>query len=114
MNLFKSNQLFFLLHLAHIIAMESIAWFTIFYFGNGWIPTVITQVQAGWLQHDYGHLSVYKKSMWNHIVHKFVIGHLKVNVGHPGHPFHQLVGGHSAISLPSEQVASPVSVLAEL
>uniref|UniRef100_A0A4W2C7R9 Acyl-CoA 6-desaturase n=1 Tax=Bos indicus x Bos taurus TaxID=30522 RepID=A0A4W2C7R9_BOBOX len=84
MNLFKSNQLFFLLHLAHIIAMESIAWFTLFYFGNGWIPTIITafvlatsQAQAGWLQHDYGHLSVYKKSMWNHIVHKFVIGHLK-------------------------------------
>lgn len=42
MNLFKSNHLFFLLLLAHIIAMESIAWFTIFYFGNGWIPTVIT------------------------------------------------------------------------
>uniref|UniRef100_G1Q9U6 Acyl-CoA 6-desaturase n=1 Tax=Myotis lucifugus TaxID=59463 RepID=G1Q9U6_MYOLU len=84
MNLFKSNHLFFLLHLAHIIAMETIAWFTVFYFGNGWIPTVITafvlatsQAQAGWLQHDYGHLSVYKKSMWNHIVHKFIIGHLK-------------------------------------
>uniref|UniRef100_A0A8C9KIC3 Fatty acid desaturase 2 n=1 Tax=Panthera tigris altaica TaxID=74533 RepID=A0A8C9KIC3_PANTA len=84
MNLFKSNHLFFLLLLAHIIAMESIAWFTIFYFGNGWIPTVITafvlatsQAQAGWLQHDYGHLSVYKKSTWNHFVHKFIIGHLK-------------------------------------
>nr|KAF6279425.1 fatty acid desaturase 2 [Pipistrellus kuhlii] len=84
MNLFKSNHLFFLLLLAHIIAMESLAWFTVFYFGNGWIPTVITafvlatsQAQAGWLQHDYGHLSVYKKSMWNHIVHKFIIGHLK-------------------------------------
>ena len=34
MNQFKTNQLFFLLHLAHIIAMESIAWFTIFHFGN--------------------------------------------------------------------------------
>nr|XP_006111808.1 fatty acid desaturase 2 isoform X3 [Pelodiscus sinensis] len=33
--------------------------------------------QAGWLQHDFGHLSVFKKSAWNHIVHKFVIGHLK-------------------------------------
>lgn len=42
MNLFKSNHLFFLLLLAHILVMESIAWFTIFYFGNGWIPTVIT------------------------------------------------------------------------
>lgn len=42
MNLFKSDHLFFLLLLAHIIVMESIAWFIIFYFGNGWISTVIT------------------------------------------------------------------------
>ena len=42
MNLFKSNHLFFLLLLAHIIVMESIAWFIVFYFGNGWIPTIIT------------------------------------------------------------------------
>ena len=42
MNLFKSNQFFFLLHLAHIISMESIGWFTIFYFGSSWIPTIIT------------------------------------------------------------------------
>uniref|UniRef100_A0A3B3BX89 acyl-CoA (8-3)-desaturase n=1 Tax=Oryzias melastigma TaxID=30732 RepID=A0A3B3BX89_ORYME len=34
-------------------------------------------VCAGWLQHDFGHLSVFKKSGWNHLVHKFVIGHLK-------------------------------------
>lgn len=36
------------------------------------------QSQAGWLQHDFGHLSVFKSSRWNHWVHKFVIGHLKV------------------------------------
>lgn len=84
MNLFKTNHLFFFLLLSHIIVMESIAWFILSYFGNGWVPTLITafvlatsQAQAGWLQHDYGHLSVYKKSIWNHIVHKFVIGHLK-------------------------------------
>ena len=82
-NLFNSNQ-FFLLHLAHIISVESIGWFTVFYFGNSWIPTIITalllatsQAQAGRLQHDYGHLSIYKKSMWNYILHKFIIGHLK-------------------------------------
>ncbi|XP_078536730.1 acyl-CoA (8-3)-desaturase isoform X2 [Lissotriton helveticus] len=33
--------------------------------------------QAGWLQHDYGHLSVFSKSKWNHWLHHFVIGHLK-------------------------------------
>ncbi|XP_006911280.1 fatty acid desaturase 2 [Pteropus alecto] len=84
MNLFKSNHLFFLLLLAHILVMEAIAWLIVFYFGNGWITTIIasfilatSQVQTGWLQHDLGHLSVYKKSKWNHLAHKFVIGHLK-------------------------------------
>ncbi|XP_033612470.1 acyl-CoA 6-desaturase, partial [Fukomys damarensis] len=84
MNLFHTNHLFFLLLLAHILVMESAAWLIVSYFGNGWVPTLLTafvlatsQAQAGWLQHDYGHLSVYKKSGWNHVVHKFVIGHLK-------------------------------------
>lgn len=42
MNLFKTNHLFFFLLLSHIIIMESIAWFILSYFGNGWIPTLIT------------------------------------------------------------------------
>lgn len=37
------------------------------------------KLQAGWLQHDFGHLSVFKKSKWNHLLQKFVIGHLKVS-----------------------------------
>lgn len=43
-------------------------------------PFCLSQAQAGWLQHDFGHLSVFSKSKWNHVVHKFVIGHLKVSV----------------------------------
>ncbi|NWY64394.1 FADS2 desaturase, partial [Erithacus rubecula] len=84
MNLFRASPLFFSLYLGHIIAMEVLAWLMISYFGTGWITTLIlacilttSQAQAGWLQHDFGHLSVFKKSCWNHIVHKFVIGHLK-------------------------------------
>ncbi|NWV31558.1 FADS2 desaturase, partial [Grantiella picta] len=84
MNLFQASPLFFSLYLAHIIAMEVLAWLMVSYFGTGWITTLIlacilatSQAQAGWLQHDFGHLSVFKKSSWNHIVHKFVIGHLK-------------------------------------
>lgn len=42
------------------------------------LSPLILQAQAGWLQHDFGHLSVFKKSRWNHLVHKFVIGQLKV------------------------------------
>ncbi|NXE56858.1 FADS2 desaturase, partial [Casuarius casuarius] len=84
MNLFRASPWFFSLYLAHIIAMEALAWLMVSHFGTGWITTLIlacilatSQAQAGWLQHDFGHLSVFKKSVWNHIVHKFVIGHLK-------------------------------------
>ncbi|NXO74366.1 FADS2 desaturase, partial [Phainopepla nitens] len=84
MNLFQASPLFFSLYLGHIIAMEVLAWLMVSYFGTSWITTLIlscilatSQAQAGWLQHDFGHLSVFKKSSWNHIVHKFVIGHLK-------------------------------------
>ncbi|KFV96306.1 Fatty acid desaturase 2 [Eurypyga helias] len=84
MNLFRANPVFFSLYLGHIIAMEVLAWLMVSYFGTGWITTLIlacilttSQAQAGWLQHDFGHLSVFTKSSWNHIVHKFVIGHLK-------------------------------------
>uniref|UniRef100_A0A8C1CHZ8 Fatty acid desaturase 2 n=1 Tax=Cyprinus carpio carpio TaxID=630221 RepID=A0A8C1CHZ8_CYPCA len=84
---FKTQPLFFLLHLGHILLLEVIALMLVWYFGTGWINTAIVAVlmataqsQAGWLQHDFGHLSVCKSSRWNHLVHKFVIGHLKYGV----------------------------------
>ncbi|NXU57171.1 FADS2 desaturase, partial [Turnix velox] len=84
MNLFSASPLFFSLYMGHIIVLEVLAWLMVSYFGTGWITTLIlsfilttSQAQAGWLQHDFGHLSVFKKSSWNHLVHKFVIGHLK-------------------------------------
>ncbi|XP_051040265.1 fatty acid desaturase 2-like protein FADS2B isoform X2 [Phodopus roborovskii] len=33
--------------------------------------------QSSFLQHDIGHLSMFKKSKWNHLMHKFVMCHLK-------------------------------------
>uniref|UniRef100_A0A8C8YTY5 Cytochrome b5 heme-binding domain-containing protein n=1 Tax=Prolemur simus TaxID=1328070 RepID=A0A8C8YTY5_PROSS len=33
--------------------------------------------QSGFLQHDAGHLSIFKKSKWNHLLHKFLMCHLK-------------------------------------
>ncbi|XP_069755362.1 acyl-CoA 6-desaturase isoform X3 [Narcine bancroftii] len=35
------------------------------------------KAQSGWLQHDFGHLSVFRKTKWNHLLHKFIIGHMK-------------------------------------
>ncbi|ELW46853.1 Fatty acid desaturase 2-like protein [Tupaia chinensis] len=33
--------------------------------------------QSSFLQHDMGHLSIFKKSKWNHLMQKFVMCHLK-------------------------------------
>ncbi|XP_077423964.1 acyl-CoA 6-desaturase [Vanacampus margaritifer] len=82
--LFRAHSLFFLAHLAHILLLEVLAWLLIWFGGTGWIRTVLSailmataQIQAGWLQHDFGHLSVFKKSSWNHLGQKLLIGHIK-------------------------------------
>uniref|UniRef100_A0A4W3J292 Fatty acid desaturase 2 n=1 Tax=Callorhinchus milii TaxID=7868 RepID=A0A4W3J292_CALMI len=84
MKLFNTDLVFFSLYLGHLFVLEFLAWLTLWYFESGWIPTILTaiilatsQAQAGWLQHDFGHLSVFKKSKWNHLLHKFLIGHMK-------------------------------------
>ncbi|NXB41888.1 FADS1 desaturase, partial [Leucopsar rothschildi] len=83
MGLLEPNQLFFFLLLAHILLLDTAAWLVLFYFGTSFLPFVfslllltISQVQAAWLQHDLGHLSVFRKTKWNHLLHKFVMCHL--------------------------------------
>uniref|UniRef100_A0A8C3MJN5 Uncharacterized protein n=1 Tax=Geospiza parvula TaxID=87175 RepID=A0A8C3MJN5_GEOPR len=83
MGLLEPNQLFFFLLLAHILLLDTAAWLILFYFGTSLLPFVfslllltISQVQASWLQHDLGHLSVFRKTKWNHLLHKFVMCHL--------------------------------------
>nr|AYG96559.1 fatty acid desaturase 2B [Pantodon buchholzi] len=82
--LFQTQPLFFCLHLGHILVLEGLAFGLLWTWGTGWAQTLLcaillatSQAQAGWLQHDFGHLSVFQKSFWDHLVHKFVIGHLK-------------------------------------
>ncbi|XP_028648425.1 acyl-CoA (8-3)-desaturase [Erpetoichthys calabaricus] len=82
--LLKPNKLFFFLMLVHIILLDIAAWFTLWHFGTSWLPFLVSgvllstvQAQSGWLQHDFGHLSVFRTSRWNHFLHKFVIGQLK-------------------------------------
>jgi fatty acid desaturase len=54
------------------------------YLGTGWIPFAVSvflnaavQAQAGWNQHDYGHLSVFKTSFLNHVVHYYIMNFTK-------------------------------------
>lgn len=82
--MFESQSWFFFLHLAQLLLMEGGAWLLLWLCGTGWGPTLlcsliltVVQAQASWLQHDFGHLSVFKKSRWNHIAQRFIIGHLK-------------------------------------
>ncbi|XP_066893561.1 acyl-CoA 6-desaturase isoform X3 [Kogia breviceps] len=86
MNLFESDHLFFLLSLAHIIVMEGIAWFTISYFGSGWIPTVITAfilatsqgASANWWNHrhfqHHAKPNIFHKDPDVNMLHVFVLG----------------------------------------
>ncbi|KAI4564612.1 hypothetical protein MJT46_010410 [Ovis ammon polii x Ovis aries] len=60
LNMFNANLGFFFLHLTQILILEALAW-----------------AQGSFLQHDMGHLSIFKKSKWNRLMHKFVMGHLK-------------------------------------
>ncbi|XP_057583599.1 fatty acid desaturase 3 isoform X2 [Hippopotamus amphibius kiboko] len=56
MKLFEAKPAFFALLLGHILAMEAQSWC---------------------LQHDLGHISIFRKSRWNHVAQQFVMGQLK-------------------------------------
>ncbi|XP_028970823.1 fatty acid desaturase 2 [Esox lucius] len=82
--LLRAKPLFFSLYLGHILLLEALSLGLLWHWGTSWSVTLLcsvilatSQSQAGWLQHDFGHLSVFKKSSWNHILHKFIIGHIK-------------------------------------
>ncbi|KAK1335789.1 hypothetical protein QTO34_003584 [Cnephaeus nilssonii] len=84
MNMFSASLGFFSLHLIQILILEALAWLMLWHFGNGWPITIcisflltISQAQSSFLQHDTGHLSIFKKSKWNHLMHRFVMCHLK-------------------------------------
>ncbi|XP_072826184.1 fatty acid desaturase 3 isoform X4 [Vicugna pacos] len=84
MKMFEAKPAFFALLLGHILAMEVLAWLTIYLLGPGWVPStiaalilVISQAQSWYLQHDLGHMSVFRKSQWNHVAQQFVMGQLK-------------------------------------
>ncbi|CAM5119957.1 unnamed protein product [Eretmochelys imbricata] len=83
MGLLNPNGLFFFLNFLQILLLEAASWITLWYFGTSLVPFLISAVllttslsQAGYLQHDLGHFSVFSKPKWNHVVQKFVIGQL--------------------------------------
>ncbi|XP_066467331.1 acyl-CoA (8-3)-desaturase-like isoform X2 [Tiliqua scincoides] len=85
LGLLKPNHLFFFLLFLHILLLEAAGWFVLWYFGisvNTFLISIVlltlAQCQTNWLEHDLGHLSVFSSPKWNHIVHEFVMCHLKL------------------------------------
>ncbi|KAF0877057.1 FS2P1 protein, partial [Crocuta crocuta] len=84
MNMFSVNPVFFFLLFTQILILETLALLMVWHFGSGWLVTVfislllaISQVQCFFLQHDFGHLCVFTKSKWNHLMQKIVMSHFK-------------------------------------
>lgn len=86
--MFKVQVSFFVALFAHIFAMHLLGWWLLWYFGNNWLTWLASaclitasQAQAGWLQHDFGHHTVFNSTKLNHIFHDITIGLMKVRHG---------------------------------
>lgn len=84
MDLFTPSKVFFTFIVGHLIFFEILAYLTFYYFGTGWLPYLVSvifytivQSEAGWSQHDFGHLSVFKDNRLNHVMHSFVMNCIK-------------------------------------
>lgn len=84
---FKPSVLLFVALFSHIGFFYFAAWWVLWYFGNTWITwclsaafLTVSQAQAGWLQHDFGHHSVFQSTKLNHMVHDITICFMKVSL----------------------------------
>ena len=97
--MFKTDPWFFVTQFAHVIVLHFTAWWVLWNFGNNWLTwlvsvcmVVISQAQVGWLQHDFGHLSVFNSTRLNHLVHYITMGLMKVcTYGKCSSPTHLLL-----------------------
>ncbi|XP_019850246.1 PREDICTED: fatty acid desaturase 2-like [Amphimedon queenslandica] len=78
---FNVKPMYFILLFLHIVVLEILAFVILWKFGNGWpayamsvLCLVISQAQAGWLQHDFGHRSVFNSTTLNKVAHDISIG----------------------------------------
>lgn len=82
--MFKVKPWFFVAHFLHIIAFYVSSWWVLWYFGNNWwtwmvsaFLLTVSQAQSGWLQHDFGHHTVFNSTKLNHLLHDITIGLMK-------------------------------------
>eukprot|EP01130_Rhizamoeba_saxonica_P017229 TRINITY_DN8269_c0_g1_i1.p1 TRINITY_DN8269_c0_g1~~TRINITY_DN8269_c0_g1_i1.p1 ORF type:complete len:421 (-),score=48.21 TRINITY_DN8269_c0_g1_i1:20-1282(-) len=83
--MFQANYLWYFLQGLHIVITEAIAFLILYLYGIDRVSTflitailmAISHAQAGWLQHDFGHLSVFEHTSWNRFWHIFFISAMK-------------------------------------
>ncbi|RUS91181.1 hypothetical protein EGW08_001094 [Elysia chlorotica] len=75
---------FYIWNFCHVILLEALAVTVLWYWGANFITVVAamllmatSQAQSGWIQHDYGHHSVFKDLKRAHIFHHITIGFMK-------------------------------------
>ena len=77
---FKPKVSFYMLHFLQIVLLEILAAVTMYYTGSFLLTAAIlatSQIQAGWLQHDFGHCAVFTSAKLNQFVHYVLIGSFK-------------------------------------
>jgi fatty acid desaturase len=81
---FRPSPTFYILIMAHVLLFDALGWWTMYAFGTGWLPLIVSicllataQIQAGWAQHDYGHMSVFNNSRYNHWAQIFLLNFIK-------------------------------------
>jgi fatty acid desaturase len=81
---FEPSVFFYTWNIASVVVLEAVAWCVLADVGTGWGPFALAclllataQAQAGWLQHDFGHSSVFATRRANKLMHCLIIGHFK-------------------------------------
>merc|ERR1712137_657965 len=77
---FEPSFMFYLLHFLQLVVLEAAGIATMYYTGSFVLTAALmatSQIQAGWLQHDFGHCVVFKSAYLNQMFHYFFIGSCK-------------------------------------
>jgi len=89
MGLFKPSVPFYAFSIFHFIFFYVMGFVILQKFGNSWLSIitamtchVIGMSQAGWSQHDFGHLSVLKSNKLNRFFHILIMSYFKAASSH--------------------------------
>ncbi|KAI3378777.1 hypothetical protein SNEBB_010411 [Seison nebaliae] len=82
--MFKSQRSFFLGHFLQLVLLEVIATYIIYNISTSYLAVLVSgillgtmQTQAGWTQHDYGHMALFHNYKFDRLAQNLIIGLMK-------------------------------------